>query len=97
MEPCAAIGRRTLAREVRLNKFPLCLQKLTAFHYTTVQMLESAVGAEHVKLINGGPHTRWEGRKSGTYKAVTVMESFISLGLKQGAHIVAASFSRGGE
>lgn len=26
-----------------------------------------------------------------------VMESFISLGLKQGAHIIAASFYRGGE
>src|ERR1700749_4963220 len=76
-----------------LADVPVVVQELTGSHYTTVQMLESAVGAEHVTLINGGlPHTRWEGLKSGTYKAVTVMEPFISLGLKEGAHIVASSF-----
>ena len=37
------------------------------------------------------------GLKNGTYRAVTVMEPFISLGLKDGAHIIAASFYRGGE
>jgi NitT/TauT family transport system substrate-binding protein len=81
-----------------LADVPVVVQELTGSHYTTIQMLESAVGAEHVKLINGGlPQTRWEGLKSGTYKAVTVMEPFISLGLKEGAHIVASSFYRGGE
>jgi len=61
-------------------------------------MLESAVGAEHVKIEHGGlPQMRWQGLKDGTYRAVTVMEPFISLGLKEGAHIIAASFYRGGE
>jgi NitT/TauT family transport system substrate-binding protein len=61
-------------------------------------MLESAIGAEHVKIHNGGlPQTRWAGLKDGTYRAVTVMEPFISLGLKEGAHIIASSFYRGGE
>ena len=32
-----------------------------------------------------------------TEGAVTVMEPFISLGLKEGAHIIASSFYRGGE
>ncbi len=77
---------------------PVVVQELTGSHYTTVQMLESAVGAEHVKIQNGRlPQMRWEGLKNGTYRAVTVMEPFISLGLKEGAHIVAASFYRGGE
>jgi NitT/TauT family transport system substrate-binding protein len=40
---------------------------------------------------------RWDGLKNGNYRAVTVMEPFISLGLKEGAHIIAASFYRGGE
>jgi NitT/TauT family transport system substrate-binding protein len=71
---------------------------LTGSHYTTIQMLESAVGAEHVKIQNGGlPLTRWEGLKNGTFRAVTVMEPFISLGLKEGAHIIASAFYRGGE
>lgn len=77
---------------------PVVVQELTGSHYTTVQMLESAVGAEHVKIEHGGlPQMRWEGLKNRTYRAVTVMEPFISLGLKEGAHIVAASFYRGGE
>ena len=74
------------------------VQELTGSHYTTVQMLESAVGAQHVKIEKGGlPQKRYEGLKSGSYRAVTVMEPFISLALKDGAHIVAASFYRGGE
>ncbi len=77
---------------------PVVVQELTGSHYTTVQMLESAVGATHVRIENGGlPQMRYAGLKSGKYRAVTVMEPFISLGLKEGAHIVAASFYRGGE
>jgi NitT/TauT family transport system substrate-binding protein len=77
---------------------PVVVQELTGSHYTTVQMLESAVGADHVKIVNGRlPQMRYAGLKDGTYRAVTVMEPFISLGLKEGAHIVAASFYRGGE
>src|SRR6266704_528193 len=77
---------------------PVVVQELTGSHYTTIQMLESAVGKEHVNIENGGlPYTRWAGLKNGTYRAVTVMEPFISLGLKEGAHIIASAFYRGGE
>ncbi len=81
-----------------MSDVPVVVQELTGSHYTTLQMLESAVGREHVKIQQGGlPQKRWEGLKNGTYRAVTVMEPFISLGLKEGAHIIAASFYRGGE
>ena len=81
-----------------LADVPVVVQELTGSHYTTIQMLESAVGKEHVKIQNGGlPYTRWAGLKSGVYRAVTVMEPFISLGLKEGAHIIASAFYRGGE
>jgi len=77
---------------------PVVVQELTGSHYTTIQMLESAIGREHVKIQQGGlPQKRWEGLKNGSYRAVTVMEPFISLALKEGAHIIAASFYRGGE
>ncbi|MPZ57645.1 MAG: nitrate ABC transporter substrate-binding protein [Rhizobiales bacterium] len=77
---------------------PVVVQWLTGSHYTTLQMLESAIGPEHVKIEAGGlPQKRWQGLKNGTHRAVTVMEPFISLGLKEGAHIIAASFYRGGE
>ena len=77
---------------------PVMVQELTGSHYTTLQMLESAVGADHVKIEQGGlPQMRWAALQNRTARAVTVMEPFISLGLKEGAHIIAASFYRGGE
>ncbi len=81
-----------------LADVPVAVQELTGSHYTTVQMLESALGAEHVKIAAGGlPQQRYADLKAGKFRAVTVMEPFISLALKEGAHIVAASFYRGGE
>jgi NitT/TauT family transport system substrate-binding protein len=81
-----------------MSDVPVVVQELTGSHYTALQMLESAVGKEHVKIQNGGlPQHRWEGLRNGAYRAVAVMEPFISLGLKEGAHIIAASFYRGGE
>jgi len=81
-----------------LADVPVVVQELTGSHYCTLQMLESAVGADHVNIFHGGlPQMRWAGLKNGSYRAVTVMEPFISLGLKEGAHIIAASFYRGGE
>jgi NitT/TauT family transport system substrate-binding protein len=77
---------------------PVAVQEWTGSHYTTIQMLESAVGREHVKIEQGGlPQMRWAALKSGQHRAVTVMEPFISLAVKEGAHIIAASFYRGGE
>ncbi len=77
---------------------PVLVQELTGSHYTTLQMLESAVGPEHVKIEHGGlPQMRYAALKNRTARAIAVMEPFISLGLKEGAHIVAASFYRGGE
>ena len=81
-----------------LADIPVMVQELTGSHYTTVQMLESAVGAEHVKIEKGGlPQMRYAALKNRTARAIAVMEPFISLGLKEGAHIIAASFYRGGE
>jgi NitT/TauT family transport system substrate-binding protein len=81
-----------------LADVPVMVQELTGSHYTAVQMLESAVGPEHVNIQKGGlPQMRYAALKSGAARAIAVMEPFISLGLKEGAHIIAASFYRGGE
>ena len=77
---------------------PIVVQESTGSHFTTLQMLEGAVGRANIRIVPGGlPQKRWEGLKNGTYRAVTVMEPFISLALKEGAHIIAAEFYRGGE
>jgi NitT/TauT family transport system substrate-binding protein len=81
-----------------LADIPVVVQEFTGSHYCSVQMLESALGAEHVNIGQGGlPQQRYAGLKDGTHRVVTVMEPFISLGLKDGAHIIAAQFYRGGE
>jgi NitT/TauT family transport system substrate-binding protein len=81
-----------------LADVPVVVQELTGSHYCTVQMLESAVGPEHVTIARGGlPQMRWAALEGGTIRVATVMEPFISLGLKRGAHVVAACFYRGGE
>jgi NitT/TauT family transport system substrate-binding protein len=81
-----------------LADVPVMVQELTGSHYTTLQMLESAVGPEHVKIEHGGlPQMRYAALKNRSARAIAVMEPFISLGLKEGAHIIAASFYRGGE
>jgi NitT/TauT family transport system substrate-binding protein len=81
-----------------LANVPVVVQLLTGSHYCTLQMLESALGTEHVTIAPGGlPQTRWSALRSGSIRAATLMEPFISLGLKEGAHVVAACFYRGGE
>lgn len=81
-----------------LADVPVVVQWLTGSHYCTVQMLESAVGADHVTIEAGGlPQTRWAALEDGSIRVATLMEPFISLGLKAGAHVVAACFYRGGE
>lgn len=81
-----------------LADIPVVVQWLTGSHYCTVQMLESAIGADHVTIEAGGlPQTRWAGLEDGSIRVATLMEPFISLGLKKGAHIVASCFYRGGE
>jgi len=81
-----------------LADVPVMVQELTGSHYCTLQMLESAVGPEHVTLQPGGlPQSRWAALKEGAIRAATLMEPFVSLGLKEGAHLVSACFYRGGE
>jgi NitT/TauT family transport system substrate-binding protein len=77
--------------EIGINDF-------TGSHYTTLQLLEGAVGRKHVKTVHiGEPSHRYEQVKAGKIRAATVMEPFISLALKEGAHIVALTFYRGAE
>src|SRR5229473_1099963 len=88
----------TLQTPRDLAGVPVVVNELTGSHYTTLQMLEGAVGHDQVKVEHiGAPRKRFEALFHRTHRAVTVMEPFISLGLRQGAHIIAAEFYRGGE
>jgi NitT/TauT family transport system substrate-binding protein len=77
--------------EIGINDF-------TGSHYTTLQLLEGAIGRDAVKTVHvGEPSHRYDQVKSGAIRAATVMEPFISLALKDGGHIVALTFYRGAE
>jgi NitT/TauT family transport system substrate-binding protein len=81
-----------------LAKVAIGVNEFTGSHYTTIGLLEGAVGKDKIVLEHiGAPETRLQAAKSGRVRAVTVMEPFISLALKQGAHIIALTFYRGAE
>jgi len=77
---------------------PVGINDYTGSHFVTVQALEGAIGPEAIKLVHiGAPETRLQQLRDGVVRAATLMEPWISLGLKQGAHIVALAFYRGAE
>lgn len=77
---------------------PVGINNYTGSHYVVVQTLESALGADGVKLEHiGAPETRLEKLRAGVVRAAALMEPWTSLALKQGAHIVASTFYRGAE
>ena len=56
-----------------LADVPVMVQEVTGSHYTAIQMLESAVGAEHVKIERGGlPQMRYAALKNGSLTRVVV-------------------------
>jgi NitT/TauT family transport system substrate-binding protein len=74
------------------------INDFTGSHYTTIGLLEGAIPKDEIVTTHiGAPEIRLSAMKEGRVRAVTVMEPFISLALKQGAHIIALTFYRGAE
>jgi len=77
---------------------PVGINELTGSHYSTLQSLEGVLARADIVVEHVGvPERRYEALKSGASRAVAVMEPFISLGLKEGAHLVDVTFYRGAE
>jgi NitT/TauT family transport system substrate-binding protein len=77
---------------------PIGINDRTGSHYTTLQTLEGVLAREDIVVEHVGvPERRYQALKERTSRAVAVMEPFISLGLKEGAHIVDLTFYRGAE
>jgi NitT/TauT family transport system substrate-binding protein len=74
------------------------INDFTGSHYTTIGLLEGAIPKDEIVTTHiGAPEVRLRALKEGRVRAVTVMEPFISLALKQGAHLIALTFYRGAE
>jgi NitT/TauT family transport system substrate-binding protein len=77
---------------------PVGINDRTGSHYTTLQSLEGALPRDSIVVEHlGVPERRYQALKEGASRAVAVMEPFISLGLKEGAHMVDLTFYRGAE
>jgi NitT/TauT family transport system substrate-binding protein len=81
-----------------LGDIPVGVNEFTGSHYTSLQLLEGTLPKERIRVEHlGGPEHRYEQLIGGGARVVALMEPFISLALKNGAHIVAATFYRGAE
>ena len=77
---------------------PIGINERTGSHYTTLQSLEGVLSRADIVVEHVGvPERRYQALKERTSRAVAVMEPFISLGLKEGAHLVDLTFYRGAE
>jgi NitT/TauT family transport system substrate-binding protein len=88
----------TLNEPHDLGDVAVGVNEFTGSHYTSIQMLEGSLPKERVKIEHvGGPEHRMEQLRSGNVRVVALMEPFISLALKLGAHVIASTFYRGAE
>jgi NitT/TauT family transport system substrate-binding protein len=77
---------------------PVGINDKTGSHYTTLQSLEGTLARADIVVQHVGvPERRYQALKEKTIRAVALMEPFISLGLKEGAHLVDVTFYRGAE
>ena len=77
---------------------PIGINDRTGSHYTTLQSLEGVLARSEIVVEHVGvPERRYQALKERASRAVAVMEPFISLGLKEGAHLVDLTFYRGAE
>jgi NitT/TauT family transport system substrate-binding protein len=77
---------------------PIGINEKTGSHYTTLQSLEGVLARNEIVVEHVGvPERRYQALKERASAAVAVMEPFISLGLKDGAHLVDVTFYRGAE
>lgn len=81
-----------------LANVPVGVNDRTGSHYTALQLLGGSLPKEAVNIAHAGPPIeRYAALKDGKLRAVALMEPYISLALKEGAHIIAANFYRGAE
>ncbi|MGI4816218.1 MAG: ABC transporter substrate-binding protein, partial [Janthinobacterium lividum] len=77
---------------------PIGVNERTGSHYTTLQFLDGALPREQIVIEHSGElYGRYEALKSGKLRAAALMEPYVSLALKEGAHILGANFYRGSE
>ncbi|WP_243770046.1 ABC transporter substrate-binding protein [Amycolatopsis acidicola] len=81
-----------------LAGIPVGVNEFTGSHYTALHLLEGTLPRPEIELEHiGSPAVRIARARSGEARAVMLMEPWISLARKQGAHIIGSYFYRGSE
>jgi len=81
-----------------LANVPVGINESTGQHFTTIKLLEGALTRDQIKLEHGGgPADLLDHMHKGTFGAVALMEPFLSLAIKQGAHVLGSFFYRGAQ
>jgi NitT/TauT family transport system substrate-binding protein len=89
---------RTLNEPHDLGDIAVGVNEFTGSHYTSIQMLEGTLSKERIQIEHvGGPERRLEELRAGRSRVVALMEPFISLAVKEGAHLIASTVYRGAE
>lgn len=77
---------------------PVGINQSTGQHFTTIKLLEGALTRDQIVLEHGGsPVDLVDHLHKRTFGAVALMEPFLSLALKQGAHQLGSFFYRGAQ
>jgi NitT/TauT family transport system substrate-binding protein len=89
----------TALREPRdLAGVAVAINDRTGSHYTALQLLEGPLAREEIVLEHlGSPKARYAALKDGKVRAAMLMEPFLSLALKEGAHLIATISYRGSQ
>lgn len=77
---------------------PVGINESTGQHFTTIKLLEGALKREQIRLEHGGgPAELLAHVHERTFGAVALMEPFLSLAIRQGAHVLGSFFYRGAQ
>jgi NitT/TauT family transport system substrate-binding protein len=81
-----------------LGNVAVAVNEFTGSHYTVLHLLEGTIPREQIRIEHiGSPTARLAALRSGEIRAAALMEPFISIARKEGAHIIASYFYRGVE
>ncbi|MCK9247566.1 MAG: hypothetical protein M0P31_01100 [Solirubrobacteraceae bacterium] len=91
LDPTVQEPHDLIGRKVGINQS-------TGQHFTTIKLLEGALTRDQIDLAHGGgPQELVDHLHEGTFGAVALMEPFLSLAIKQGAHVLGSFFYRGAQ
>ncbi|MBR8743691.1 hypothetical protein [Nocardiopsis sp. MG754419] len=87
-----------LAEPHDLGGVPVAVNEFTGSHYTALHLLGNTLARQEVVLRHvGAPALRLAALRSGDVRAAMLMEPFLGVALKEGAHLLGSYFYRGSQ